>query len=99
MEKLLADMEPASEDQSLLLSEGLPPQAEDTTTLHLQQQPETDLLAPLGKTVMEQVSSSLQLDSEESLAPSLATFPLVLQLSDLDCPKFCISIQVTELIM
>ena len=92
MEKMLADLEP-TEDKSLLAGQLLS-EEEDRGQLP-PPGGEADLVGPIGKTVMDQVSSSLQLaDDEGLLAPSLATFPLVLQLSDLDCPKFCINIQV-----
>ncbi len=101
MEKMLSDLEPpastAPPDKNLLADNaGLPPQEEEDRNLSSEEERRegSELLAPLGKTVMNQLSSSLLLDREESLPPSLATFPLVLQLSELDCPKFCINIQV-----
>jgi hypothetical protein len=101
MEKMLSDLEPPSTappDKNLLADNAvLPPQEEEDRNLSSEEERRegSDLLAPLGKTVMNHLSSSLLLDSqEESLPPSLATFPLVLQLSELDCPKFCINIQV-----
>jgi hypothetical protein len=100
MEKMLSDLEPPSTtappDKNPADTAVLPAQEEEDRNLSSEEERRegSDLLAPLGKTVMNQLSSSLLLDREESLPPSLATFPLVLQLSELDCPKFCINIQV-----
>jgi hypothetical protein len=99
MEKMLADMEPLTPDDDNRLAADpvlLPEQDKSSSSLS----PEDKALAPetelIRQTVMDQLSSSLQREEEDEgqLPPSLATFPLVLQLSDLDCPKFCINIQV-----